>query len=221
MRDCVTCGLPTNKKATQSRFCAACYQTRANARKAKKPHLPCYVCGGATSKIGARARICEACARLKTTANAGKRYHADSACHLANAKRYREKHRQAVLDRQRGQRNRNRDEYLASRRSGYAANPAPHRLRSVLAGSKRRAIMRGNQSPGVTQKEWDFCLEMFGHRCAYCLKAEALTVDHVTPISRGGIDSTDNVVPACKRCNFSKNASSLLQWSLRGGGVNV
>ena len=45
------------------------------------------------------------------------------------------------------------------------------------------------------------------HRCIYCGKKFAksnLTRDHVRPISRGGKDRWENVVAACKRCNFHK-----------------
>ena len=46
------------------------------------------------------------------------------------------------------------------------------------------------------------------HRCLYCggqfARAE-LTRDHVLPTSRGGTDRWENVVAACKRCNWEKD----------------
>jgi hypothetical protein len=41
------------------------------------------------------------------------------------------------------------------------------------------------------------------HRCAYC-GAEATTVDHVLPRSRGGENTWRNTVAACGRCNSRK-----------------
>jgi hypothetical protein len=41
------------------------------------------------------------------------------------------------------------------------------------------------------------------HRCAYC-GAEATTVDHVLPRSRGGENTWRNTVAACGRCNGRK-----------------
>ncbi len=41
------------------------------------------------------------------------------------------------------------------------------------------------------------------HQCAYCRKPAA-TVDHVTPRSRGGRDSWENLVACCLRCNGLK-----------------
>ena len=43
--------------------------------------------------------------------------------------------------------------------------------------------------------------------CHYCGKqvgAEALTMDHVVPVARGGTSAKGNVVPACDACNKSK-----------------
>src|SRR5574341_1128575 len=40
------------------------------------------------------------------------------------------------------------------------------------------------------------------HKCQYCGKSEvALTVDHVVPRARGGLDSWENLVCACIDCN--------------------
>ncbi|MGQ0849447.1 MAG: HNH endonuclease [Actinomycetota bacterium] len=41
------------------------------------------------------------------------------------------------------------------------------------------------------------------HRCQYC-GAPAESLDHVTPRSRGGAHTWDNVVACCRRCNLHK-----------------
>ncbi|MCR9104549.1 MAG: HNH endonuclease [Gammaproteobacteria bacterium] len=46
------------------------------------------------------------------------------------------------------------------------------------------------------------------HRCLYCgcqFPRSDLTRDHVLPTSRGGTDRWENVVAACKRCNWQKD----------------
>ena len=43
--------------------------------------------------------------------------------------------------------------------------------------------------------------------CYYCekiLKKEEVTMDHVVPLSRGGLSSKGNIVPSCKPCNTKK-----------------
>jgi len=44
-----------------------------------------------------------------------------------------------------------------------------------------------------------------GHRCQYCgASADQLSVDHVVPRSRGGLDIWENVTTACLPCNVRK-----------------
>ena len=46
-----------------------------------------------------------------------------------------------------------------------------------------------------------------GHRCQYCgrrLPANQLSLDHVIPRSRGGMDTWENIVCACLKCNIRK-----------------
>ncbi|WP_372719336.1 HNH endonuclease [Novipirellula sp.] len=52
--------------------------------------------------------------------------------------------------------------------------------------------------------------EAFGSCCAYCKTAESLTVvtfevEHIIPISRGGLSSFDNLCLACPACNRFKS----------------
>jgi 5-methylcytosine-specific restriction endonuclease McrA len=61
--------------------------------------------------------------------------------------------------------------------------------------------------PGVGTRTWrktrERILRRDGYICQYCAQ-EADTVDHVIPRRVGGLDSDDNLVAACKRCNYSK-----------------
>jgi hypothetical protein len=45
------------------------------------------------------------------------------------------------------------------------------------------------------------------------------SIDHLTPVSRGGTDDLDNLMPTCKACNASKHNKTLdeyRQWVLSG-----
>ena len=42
------------------------------------------------------------------------------------------------------------------------------------------------------------------HMCQYCGAHHDLTLDHVQPKSRGGLDIWENLVAACTRCNNHK-----------------
>ena len=43
-----------------------------------------------------------------------------------------------------------------------------------------------------------------GYRCLYCGATENLTIDHIHPASRGGIDSWENLATCCGSCNVKK-----------------
>ena len=52
--------------------------------------------------------------------------------------------------------------------------------------------------------------------CAYCGK-KADTIDHVFPRSRGGADSWENLVAACRRCNNRKADRTPEEWCRDAG----
>ena len=49
-------------------------------------------------------------------------------------------------------------------------------------------------------------------RCAYCespLKFQDSHIDHITPVSKGGLGTLSNTVLVCSKCNLSKRAKTL------------
>ena len=52
------------------------------------------------------------------------------------------------------------------------------------------------------------------YECVYCGcdNVKTLTLDHVIPQSKGGKDSWDNLVTACKRCNSEKSDLTLEEY---------
>jgi len=48
--------------------------------------------------------------------------------------------------------------------------------------------------------------------CAYCGCDGPLSVDHLLPRKRGGLDVADNIVWSCRTCNSSKGARDVLEW---------
>ncbi len=64
-----------------------------------------------------------------------------------------------------------------------------------------------------TEQEWLDLLEKWNWRCFYCAEPvqrnspdpnHEATKDHMTPISRDGVDFIGNIVPACRHCNDLK-----------------
>ena len=57
-----------------------------------------------------------------------------------------------------------------------------------------------------------------GHQCQYCnkrLPVRELNIDHVFPRSRGGSDSWENLVTACRPCNLCKGRRTPDEASMR------
>lgn len=48
--------------------------------------------------------------------------------------------------------------------------------------------------------------------CVYCGKTRMLQIDHVIPKNKGGKDSGENLVWACRSCNASKSDTDLMEW---------
>ncbi len=66
-----------------------------------------------------------------------------------------------------------------------------------------------------TSAEWLALVERYGGRCAYRGEAAPLEVDHRIPLSRGGTNSIDNVLPACRRCNGEKGQLTEIEFRAR------
>lgn len=56
-----------------------------------------------------------------------------------------------------------------------------------------------------TKEQWLDKIAEYRGCCAYCGMTGKMTRDHYIPLSRGGSNSIDNIVPACRHCNSSKH----------------
>ena len=79
---------------------------------------------------------------------------------------------------------------------------------SVRGVEKRRALKLGCET-SLTASQWNIIKAIYGYRCAYCgRKPKVLTKDHITPLSKGGGHTANNIVPACRSCNSRKHIAS-------------
>lgn len=98
--------------------------------------------------------------------------------------------------------------------NAYRRNPE----RMIQHNRKRRGLKLASSVYPYTLKDVQQLIEKFGHCCAYCQKPFKKTgkrryaIDHVIPLSKGGIDALSNVVPVCQSCNSSKNDSDPYEW---------
>ena len=69
-----------------------------------------------------------------------------------------------------------------------------------VSNLKRRAAIGS-----FSVDEWFALLERYDYRCAYCGSPDLLEADHRIPLVRGGPNTIDNILPACRSCNRRKN----------------
>ena len=60
----------------------------------------------------------------------------------------------------------------------------------------------------------------FDGRCAYCgcsLDYNEMEIDRVVPVTNGGLDELDNLLPACHDCNHSKGGLTVEEFRSQFG----
>jgi len=91
-------------------------------------------------------------------------------------------------------------------------------LRRQLAARRRARKLEAVGSFSVA--EWLALVELWGGRCAYCGDPAPLEIDHRVPLSRGGTNSIENILPACGPCNRRKYAMSENEFRARLAAEN-
>lgn len=87
------------------------------------------------------------------------------------------------------------------------ANPE----KSQANKAQRRAREFSTDSGRITGAQWKEIKAAYGYRCVYCgRKMQRLTMDHLTPLSKGGSHTVHNIVPACQSCNSRKHTGAVL-----------
>lgn len=99
----------------------------------------------------------------------------------------------------RAQRIRDGDRIRENDRERHRRNPSKARI----AATNRKARIRG-AGGHFTEAEWKDRLAFYQGRCAYCGEP-ATSRDHLVPISRGGSNGIENIIPACLTCNLRKH----------------
>lgn len=77
-----------------------------------------------------------------------------------------------------------------------------------------QAFRKGVKKPSDILRENKLLIEEYTDRCAYCdnQAKEGLQWEHIIPSSRGGSNTIDNQVLACRDCNLSKGDRDPYEW---------
>jgi 5-methylcytosine-specific restriction endonuclease McrA len=79
----------------------------------------------------------------------------------------------------------------------------------------RLPLVPRTSRPVLSPKKRFGILLHYGFRCFYCGRSPiadgvTLTIDHVQPKHAGGVDTDENLVPACETCNGGKGGTSIV-----------
>lgn len=186
---CIYCGVDFEKSHARSALCSpACKKSRARLLNGnpEPTKITCQWCGIVFQQISARARFCSTkCA----DAEKQKRYYADPV------------KRAAVLARSQEWARENGDHIRARRRAARQADPYTARERN----RRQKALRRSLVVVPISAASLAAKVSYWGDRCWMC-HGPASSLDHVKPISRGGLHLLSNMRPACVSCNSRKNA---------------
>ncbi len=79
----------------------------------------------------------------------------------------------------------------------------------------RDAVFLEDLCPKLRVRRWRQSIHTCtGKSCIYCGKPSE-SIDHVVPLSRGGLSITENCVPACLSCNGDKSDFDAFDWYRR------
>lgn len=103
---------------------------------------------------------------------------------------------------------------MQERKRRYKDDPVMKKRRVWYTRQRKHRILRvSTPESALLTPEWfnQLCSRQNG-LCKYCHKPKKLTLDHVDPISRGGLHIPSNVVAACGSCNSSKKDKLMVEW---------
>lgn len=86
-----------------------------------------------------------------------------------------------------------------------ARSKRKHAGRRNAEWHKRYTLVRFGDRGSFTDEEWNELCEKYSRTCLCCKDPEKpLTKDHVVPLSKGGMNTIDNIQPLCQSCNSRK-----------------
>lgn len=139
----------------------------------------------------------------------------------AYGRAYRQANRERLLADMRARSIRTRDERRAYQRAHlerYAELARAWRLRNpdkFIALSAKCAAVKFGLTEHFTGTQWADLKTRSGYRCLRCNLSEPeikLTVDHIVPMSKGGLNVIDNIQPLCGPCNSKKQDTLIVDY---------
>ena len=85
------------------------------------------------------------------------------------------------------------------------------RIHFMIRARLLNGLTKGTMSPRSLMLDQRIRMRL-PQECVYCGGVNNLSIDHVVPTNRGGADTGDNAIWACRRCNSSKSDRDIFAW---------
>lgn len=152
-------------------------------------------------------------------ANYGRQYRAENKERIAESKKqWYERNPERLAEMTLAWKQANPEKVRAYKRAYKLRNPdkdknyyQQNKWRYELSRANRRARKAQASIFLVTAKD---VRRIMSKPCIYC-GAMAEHLEHIIPLSRGGLHSIGNLAPACAKCNLSKGAKLIVEWKYR------
>ena len=145
-----------------------------------------------------------------------KQYREDNKEKIAEyIKQYREDNKERISEQKKQYREDNKEKIAEYIKQYYASEHG--QIVQFNACNKRRQ-REEEQGRGITVEQWKEMMNFFNWKCAYSgtpLNKDDRTIDHIIPLSKGGLNEPWNCVSMYSNYNKSKNTSDMLDWYIQ------
>ena len=85
------------------------------------------------------------------------------------------------------------------------------KLEFMIRAKLNKGLAEGTMNPRTLMRDQKVRMSL-PKECVYCGATTNLAIDHIIPTNRGGSDTGDNAIWACRSCNSSKSDRDLFEW---------
>ena len=130
------------------------------------------------------------------------------------------KHKEQIIERHKKYYSENKEkvkEYrrLSGKRHYLKVKDTPEYKVKAFNNKHKRRLKEETQGKGITKEQWVELMSFFDWKCAYSGKSlgrGTRSIDHITPLNKGGFNEIWNTVPMYMPYNSSKCDRDMLEW---------